>query len=278
MNFLGVFLFLIAAMVGISYYVGDIEHSRGRVIDRTHVFYPYGHYQSETETKEIPVNGHVQISIDAINGPINIIGTNESIAKIKITKRSSSKKDFKYIKIQKTLTAGEIKLKTQHLDNNRHKISVGYELHIPHGAVVSMAKTINGSIVIDDVHGAIVTNTANGDITCKKTEGAVEAYSVNGSVSVSVSKLHKDEFITLKTINGGIDLGLSPDISALLNAKTSVGGISSQFHIKKQRSFFVGKEIEGLVGDEPNPHQKINLTTTSGSIQIRAINNDDQEW
>jgi len=268
MSFLSVFLFMIASVIGLSYYLGDSGTNNTSLVDRAALFFPHGQSEQEADKYELPVSKKVTVSITNINGPIKIKGIKGTTALIKVTKRGS-KKDFERIKIEKTLDKSEITLKTLHLDHDRHKVSVGYQLEVPFGADIALAKTVNGSILVQEVAGDLNIHTANGMITCQNTSGSIEAYSVNGTVKAVVKQLRSSDTISLETINGSLEIILPKDIQTELHAQTAVGKIKSDFDLQNQKSHFVGKKVDGILGGQDKVDSSINLKTTNGAIHIR---------
>lgn len=273
MSFFGVFLALIALVIGISYYLADPKKDSS-LIERAALYFAQGSYIEEIEEQEVSVSKQVTISIENINGPIKITGTKSTNATITITKRGGRKKDFERVFIEKNINKNKINLKTIHSDHNRQKVSVGYELFVPYSASIELSKTINGSIAILDITGNIKAHTANGGISCHSTAGSVDAYSVNGVVRASVESLKNNDHISLQTVNGTVDIFLPENINTQLQAQTAVGGISSDFHLSHEESHFVGKQIEGVIGKNPDPKTSIELSTTNGSIHIRRLEDE----
>lgn len=101
--------------------------------------------------------------------------------------------------------------------------------------------------------------TSSGNITLKNGSGSFDLKSSSGKVSVAYKEF-ADQNVNIVTTSGSVTLELPNTAEFLIDAKTSSGGLKSDFPIS-----VAGKKMEGQIGTKNN---KISLQTSSGAINI----------
>jgi hypothetical protein len=127
--------------------------------------------------------------------------------------------------------------------------------------------TVNGGVSLDRVTGDSEVSTVNGRVEVADARGSVSASTVNGGVDVELRQVDRDADMSFTTVNGGIDLSLPADVATHLDARTSNGGISTDFPVEVERRHgrkSVQAELNGGGGE-------LKVRTTNGGIHIREL-------
>ena len=83
-------------------------------------------------------------------------------------------------------------------------------------------KNLNGTTQVGRVEGDLTCRSANGDITVDTALAAVTATTSNGAIRVD--EIVRGD-ISLKTANGGIEIGIRPGTAARLDVQTKFGRV-----------------------------------------------------
>jgi hypothetical protein len=94
------------------------------------------------------------------------------------------------------------------------------------------ARSTNGNIEADGLHGEFDVETHNGKIALNGVSGTVVAHSLNGSIRVVMDRVDATKPLSFSTLNGPIDVTLPADFKANLKLNTHRGEIWSDFDVK----------------------------------------------
>lgn len=123
----------------------------------------------------------------------------------------------------------------------------------------------NGGIEVADVRGVLDLGTVNGGLELKGVGGDVNAETTNGGVTVELEGAKWDgEGLTVRTVNGGVDLAIPARYSAELEAGTVNGGIDIQFPVEIRGR--LSRRLTTTLGSGGPP---IRVSTTNGGLTIR---------
>jgi DUF4097 and DUF4098 domain-containing protein YvlB len=142
-------------------------------------------------------------------------------------------------------------------------VSVKYEITVPKTINLSKIETVNGSVEISGIEGYIKTQTVNGSINIIGGN-TVFAETVNGSIKANLSGFSSNEKAKFETVNGSINLYLSENLDADLDAETVNGKITTDVALTSS-NLSEKKHLKGKLG-KGGP--KLNLETVNGSITI----------
>lgn len=189
------------------------------------------------------VKKDVAISITNVNGSITLKGHPHNNVTVTVTKQGN-KDEFSKIKAHINALQESIVIETE---SEPHKnLALHYELLVPESAHLELIKTVNGSIIIENISGPITAKTVNGPITVDKiTQNA-----------------------TITSINGSIECAIVKDSNALLKAKALLGSIETDFDIPKTTTV-TGQSIKGIIGN--SEQAIIKIKTSTGSIKIKKV-------
>jgi DUF4097 and DUF4098 domain-containing protein YvlB len=142
-------------------------------------------------------------------------------------------------------------------------ISVKYRLTVPKELDLKVS-TVNGSVDIYEVSGLIRVTSTNGHVHVYQAQGAVDAKTTNGGIEAELIEFDRDEDMTFRTTNGGIEVYFPRDFSAYVDAKTTNGSIKTDFPMQV-RGRFKKNRLQGRINRGGG---RITLNTTNGSIRI----------
>ncbi len=131
---------------------------------------------------------------------------------------------------------------------------------------------MNGRISIDQITGPISIGTTNGSITVTGASGALELRTNNGAVMVRQSTSTE---LDVSTTNGNVELELA-DAPTAATAKTTNGSILLQLPAANVRYNLSTDTVNGNVDTggvtvDSSSDRRVTLTTTNGSVTVRAI-------
>ena len=208
------------------------------------------------------------IRIDAHpNGGVTIVGTDGNQIQLKAMIQASGRTDERARDIGEAVrlvlegtTIGVEGPRT----TNRENWSVSFELHVPRNSDLYV-RTQNGGIQVSDVSGEMDLGTVNGGLTLNGLSGAVRAETTNGSVDVALEgRRWEGAGLTVRTVNGGVDLTIPERYSAELETGTVNGGLDFDFPVTVRGR--VNRRITTTLGEGGPP---IRVTTTNGGVSVR---------
>ena len=217
-----------------------------------------------------------KLDIDATpNGGISVIGwdRNEVLVRARVDAwgdtDSEAKNNLSQVQIQ---TAGS----TVKADGPRSGMlgkwggqqnwSVSYEVFSPRKMDLKMT-SVNGGIKVNSVKGNIRFETVNGGITLSAVNGTVKGETVNGGVNVDIAgNRWEGEGLQVETVNGGVTLSLPTNFAADIQARTTNGGMHSEFEGAVTQGKWGPKRMElKLGGGGP----LVKLETVNGGVNVR---------
>jgi len=219
---------------------------------------------------EVPVNNHILLDLEAINGNIEISGvTDASMVKIWGERRvaSESLEDaelyMKELQVRVTDTKDEIFVKTiQPKKNDGRNFVVDYNMTLPQNLELSV-ENINGKVHIDRVNNRVSVGNVNGQVHLVEVVGSVSVNVVNGQIEAELT-LPLDGSIDMRTVNGQIDLDIPEETSARLSAQVTNGNIFVSNLVLDNEV----KSRHSLSGTLADGQGMILLRTVNGGIHV----------
>lgn len=229
--------------------------------------------KKEIVSKEYPVEENSRITITNKTGAITITTWKKNSVMIETNKKGREKE------LPNTIIAignqgPDVAIMTETRDGSK-PVTVDYKVIVPENAQLTI-QTEYGAISTKDTKGDIHAQTLSGNITIMNSSGSVSAKTPKGSIKLEQITLDSDESIFLEAYRN-IELILSQDIDASLNAKTLSGIITSDIYItlnsittKLSRVAWkrIKQDIRGIIGAGGSP---ITLDTTKGNIAILEL-------
>jgi DUF4097 and DUF4098 domain-containing protein YvlB len=223
-----------------------------------------GTKEKEEFRKTCNLDAHGSVSLNNINGSVEIRVWDEPRVEIKAVKSGPTAEKLKLVNIEVKEGADRVEIDTVYpKDEKNLNVSVTYELTVPRNASLGKVETVNGSIDISGVQGRIDTGSTNGSIIIEDGGGAgVKAGTTNGSVKASLQR--QPESVSLESTNGSITLSLPDAINAQVEASTTNGRINNDFTLSSQETGD-SKHLKGKMG---TGGAQFTLETVNGSINI----------
>lgn len=237
---------------------------------------------SETVDKTYPLAADGIVSLENVNGDIEIIGWDKNEVHIVAEKRARNDEDLQKISIRFSSSnwdsdghsTSKLSIKTEipkahfgflWFGSSNVRGEVRYKLMVPFDARLEKIDVVNSDITVRDVRGPVNLDTVNGRIRATGLAAAGRFDTVNGSINVSFDSVKNARRIVLDTVNGSCTLRLPPGAGGHVNADTVNGRISCDFPIRLDSS---GRHsLRGVIGDG---EADIVLDSVNGSLRIEA--------
>jgi DUF4097 and DUF4098 domain-containing protein YvlB len=219
-----------------------------------------------------PLTPNGRLRLDNVNGKVRITAWDRAEVKVDAVKRADQQERLDQVKIEIESAPDQIRIHTRYPESgSRWRLkyespSVDYEIKVPVQARIDRVHTVNGSLDIEGVQGAVHASTVNGHMHLRGLADETALESVNGTVEAAFDRVEGVKSITLKTVNGKVELALPPNTDAELSAKTVNGNIRTDDDLTVQKNWPVGRELHGKLGKGGT---RIKAETVNGSINIR---------
>lgn len=216
--------------------------------------------------KTVPLSANGRVSVDNINGNVEITGWDRNEVQIDAVKTASDQQKLDNMQIEVNAGSSSVEIKThlpKHPTNNNPG-SVRYTLHVPQNARIDKVNLVNGSLTVQKVSGEVSANLVNGKLRASDLAGEADLATVNGSIDATYDSLTNVRGIKLKSVNGSVNLTLPQSPNADVDASVVNGSISTDFPLTV-KGHFVGKSMSGTLG---SGGVHIELNNVNGSIHI----------
>ncbi len=216
--------------------------------------------------KTVPLTSNGTVSLDNINGSVEITGWNRNEVQIDAIKTASTQQKLDDMKIEIDATSSSVDIKTKLPERmvNNNPGSVHYTLHVPEKARIDKINLVNGSLTVEKLTGEINANLVNGKVQASDLTGTADLATVNGTIEATYNSLTDVREIKLKSVNGSINLTLPPSPNADVDASAVNGSISTDFPLTV-KGHWVGKSMSGTLG---SGGVHIELNNVNGSIHL----------
>jgi hypothetical protein len=233
---------------------------------------------TETIEKSFPIEADGRVSVENVNGTIDITGWDRAEVRVRAIMKARSRRDLEELDVEIRDSPGRLRIHT-HYGSRRgwwallfnwfegDRGSVRYELMVPHGVRLDDVRTVNGSIHIRTTRERIDAMTVNGSMTLEDVGGPLDLSTVNGSIKARVADLGGVCCVGIKSVNGSIRLDLPAETSAELVVKSVNGSIQSDFEAERRTRSFVGRSFRATLGDGETD---IAINTVNGSVRLRG--------
>ena len=184
---------------------------------------------------------------------------------VKAPTEEEAKELAEQIKIELEQDGNTLTVKTtKPRKKRRRSISINFKITVPKQTALQISGDV-GEILTSNITENIKAQTDVGKISCKEISGDIDLKVDVGKVNVVYSKTASAACnVTIKTDVGSIDITTPPECSAVVQANTDVGSITTDMPLTIKGR--VGKKLQGTIGAGEG---KLNLKTDVGSIRIR---------
>jgi hypothetical protein len=235
-------------------------------------------HQDFSQTLPLTANG--RLSLDNVNGRIEIVGWDRNEVVIKALKHGKTRESVEAAKITINSSPDEIRIHTEQpssmtgfpwswlwlKDSKRNDGMVDYAIQVPQNARLKNISSVNGRIMIEDVSGNIEASTVNGQTQVKDATGDLKLSTVNGRIEAELASLGGSQSVSLNTVNGHIEATLPVNANAEVSASTINGSVSSEFPSLVVKKELVGRNLKGTLG---NGGARVKANTVNGGISFR---------
>ena len=259
----------------------------------------------ESVTQEIEKTYRLQpggeITLHNVNGAIQVEGWDRDrvelhvVKKVRASSRERAEEAMRFFDVLIESTPEYLRVETSKpkreggitgwLRNASTEYQASYELRVPRHVIID-ANTVNGRVTLTDLNGDVDADTTNGSIhmsrvagrtSASTTNGSIQVHEARGSVSASTTNgrirvglldVTPNADMSFSTTNGSVELELPSDIRTHLEARTTNGGISTDFdvHVDRKRSV---KSIDAAINGGGD--SRVKVRTTNGGIRIHEI-------
>jgi hypothetical protein len=222
--------------------------------------------QREDFHKNVPLEANGDFSIKNVNGSITISAWDRDEVQIDAVKTADSEQKVHDIRIDVYGSGHSVEVQTKYPDHTNNPGRVEYTIHLPWGARVFEAATVNGSVHIDGPRGRIKANTVNGKVEVWNAADELELNSVNGDVAAAMKSAGHGR-VKLNAVNGNVSIALPPSANAHIKASTVHGDIHSDLPVHVERpQYGPGASVDSNLG---SGGPTIELEAVNGSIYLR---------
>jgi hypothetical protein len=221
------------ATIGLSGCVGHLG-------DDTRVREPFSH--------QLAVSGSPTLQLDNIAGTVTVDGWNKPIVEVAGEKTGPDQATIDRVHVDVHQQGSTITVATNY--GRGFTISnggVNYVIHVP-------------------VDSDIKVNNIAGTITLSDLAGTVNADTHAGTIKATLSSVDGKHPVTLNATTGTIRLQMPKDSNGVVQAKSTIGSVRSDFPIDTSKSG-LGASANGKIGSGGAP---IKLSTTTGSIALET--------
>ncbi len=216
--------------------------------------------------KTVPLNANGRVSLENVNGNVEITGWQRNEVQIDAVKSARDQQRLKEAKIEVEGSGDAVEIRTRYPEgrSNNEPASVHYTLHIPPGAEVDKVSLVNGNLAISQVSGEVNANLVNGKLTAHDLAGRATFSTVNGSSDVEYRTLNNVSEVKISAVNGAINLLLPSSPNADVSASSVNGNIKTDFPMQVE-SKFMSRRLTGTLGSGGT---RIALSNVNGSTHI----------
>jgi hypothetical protein len=227
---------------------------------------------TEKFTQTYPLAADGIVSVDNVNGDIDITAWDKPEVSLVAEKRAKDDEELKRIEIVVDASPSHFSVKTKlakkagwHLFGNwNNNSSVRYKLMVPAGARLDKVDSVNSDITVTGVQGSVNLDTVNGRVEAYGLAADARLESVNGSLRAEFASLDKVHEVKLDSVNGRAEVTLPKGANASIRTSSVNGGSSVDQPIKLSKS---GRH--SLSGDIGTGGPRISIETVNGGIAVR---------
>jgi DUF4097 and DUF4098 domain-containing protein YvlB len=221
------------------------------------------------------LNDGGRISLENINGDVEVIGVAGNTVDITAVKKAGTEEYLNNIEILIEDSPNAIAIEVEHPNSGIKGMfnwgkdgsgSVHFTLRVPVSANLDAVESVNGEVSVEGVNGMVRAGTVNGDVRASGLKGDANLETVNGSVEATFDQFGAGQKVNCESVNGRLTVYLPEDADVSVTAETINGGIDgSDFNLKVDKGF-VGRDMAGDIG---NGGGRLSMDTVNGAIKVR---------
>lgn len=249
--------------------------------------------ESYQRTFQLPPGGERQLVIRNINGSIRATGDTGSDVRVTVREHweADTAEELKELRddlrLEMVQEGGIVRITLEGRQRDRHderrygrnaNFSHDFEVQVPRDLALEL-RTINGpEVLVTGVRGFWKLDNINGAVLLRDAAGHGELATVNGRVEARFAA-NPTQASTFRSVNGEIDIGFQPDLSADLRLSTFQGeaftdfdltnAASSPADVQREGSSFRYRSGGGRVLRAGSGGVQHDFKTLNGTIKIR---------
>lgn len=227
----------------------------------------------DTLTRAVSPSGR-PLTIEGVRGTVELQGTDDPTAQLRFVRHGRGKDAETARGVLADLDITESGSETGYTytleKNGGAYAAVDVTGAIPRTTALTIDRT-TGPVSITGIEGLLTVTHEHGAVSIREAADSVTVEVKNGDVDVQFAALPSAAEVTLRTVNGDVNLSLPPDASAQLSAETSVGAVQTQGLDLTEQHFTprdAGGQYSAQLGDGA---ASVELQTKNGSILIAAV-------
>ena len=172
-----------------------------------------------------------RVELTGLNGAVKIETSDSKTAEVYVERTASTQESLDRRKVTIEADANSLRIRGEQGNGGFFSRFFGSSalekvtLKLPR-QISLYAKGVNGSFVTGDIEGAVEASGINGRVQVGSALGRATFKGINGSMVVGLKKLDADG-VSLKGINGNIELQLASDLNADFDARGMNGRVTS---------------------------------------------------
>jgi hypothetical protein len=235
-----------------------------------------GEVLEDVVERRFPLDPSGTFSLRAIDGTVEIFGTDSPEVKIVAIKKAFSPERLNAIAIRVDARQDAINIETTPPPVPSHHFSdrsgtVEYTINVPQTARITRLELPNGEVVIDGMRGAsIAANLGSGQLVTHNCFCDQTVHVNQGALNVFFDWMEERPIsIEAEIEDGNMSARLPTDAAFYLHAVTKQGHVSSDFSPMETRKRGDALEINEVIGDAPAT--KLSLRASEGNIHISEV-------
>jgi DUF4097 and DUF4098 domain-containing protein YvlB len=224
-----------------------------------------------------PLAAGGRLSLSNINGAVKVLAWDRAEVKVDAVKRAYTQERLREAQIKVDASSSRVRIETEYPESNlrwsgrdderrENPATVEYTLTVPRAVNIDEINLINGDLGLSDLTGPVKASSINGRVTASALSGPVNLSVINGRLEATLDRLGESGSVNLSSVNGPLVVTLPSDANATVRASTVHGGISNDFNLPVRVGEYVGKDLEGRIGQGG---ADVRLSNVNGSVQIR---------
>jgi hypothetical protein len=225
---------------------------------------------SEKFSHTYPFSANGKVSLDTINGSVEIVAWDRPEVVLEAEKTASSEDGLALLTFTVDASNDALVIKTRQVKKWKfwslfNQTKIDFRLKVPAGIKLDKIDVVNAEVTVRGIQGFVNLDAVNGTIVAEGLGGGGRFDTVNGRIQASFAKVSATDRITLDTVNGSCELTLPANAAFILKADTVNGSISSDFPIT------VGKARKrALNGTVNGGGAEVILDSVNGGLSVRS--------
>ena len=235
-----------------------------------------GEVLEDVVERRFPLDSSGTFSLRAIDGTVEIFGTDSQEVKIVAVKKAFSPERLNAIAIRVDARQDVVTIETTPPPAPRHHFldrsgTVEYTINIPQTARIARVELPNGDLVIDGMRGAsIAANLGSGQLVTHNCFCDQTIHVNQGELNVFFDWMEEHPIsIEAKIEDGNLSACLPTDAAFHLHAVAKQGHVSSDFSPMGTRQRGDDSEISEVIGDAPAT--KLTFRAGEGNIHVSEV-------